>query len=497
MSSRARAAVGIWSARRARTAGDRGYLVYMVLMVAVVAIAPLARAVWLSATSAGGLELLGSPVAPHATMLVVACLWASALLLGRDRGPALRPPFLTHALAVSALSRSDAFGGALLRAGALVTTSTTIVAGLVAGSLVSGEASTVLGAVLFTGVGTMVGVITTVAWLAGQAFPRAAVRLALAVFGLGALTPVATPLQSLTPWGWVGLAYPGGDSPFAPVALFAVTVVLVTVVPALMSRLSLAELMAQAARWDAASAHATGMDFSAAAGLYQGRPHLGRHLRATRPMARLPVTFLVRDMIGATRTPGRLVVSVLALAGAGALMTFAFAPTMPAWLLGAAAGLVVFAGLGPLTDGIRHAASVVGDLPLYGIDDRQLLANHAIFPLTAVVLVMLAAVVVCSICAGTGPAAPLLSSLALGMLALAARVGNALKGPIPPSLLTPIPTPAGDLGAAVRMAWALDGLLFAALAGASAARAAEAPLLLVGVGAAILGVGIGRWLHRR
>ena len=60
----------------------------------------------------------------------------------------------------------------------------------------------------------------------------------------------------------------------------------------------------------------------------------------------------------------------------------------------------------PLTGGIRHAVRVARDFPLYVINDGQLLA-------------------------------------------LLACVGNALKGPLPPSLLTPIPTPVGDLGPAV------------------------------------------------
>lgn len=84
----------------------------------------------------------------------------------------------------------------------------------------------------------------------------------------------------------------------------------------------------------------------------------------------------------------------------------------------------------------------------------------------------------------------------LGMLALIARVSNALKGPLPPALLTPIPTPMGDVGAAIRMTWALDALLLAALARASAALAFQAPALLIGVTATLLGVGINRWRHR-
>lgn len=496
MSTRSGAAVGIWRARNVRTVGDHGYLAYMVLMVALVTVVPIARAVWLSATSAEGVALFASPTAPGVTVLVVAALWASGLLLGRDRGPTLLPPFLTHALAASDLSRSDTFRSPLLRAGALVTALTTIVAGLVAGSLMSHGLSDLLSVLIFTVVGAMVGVITTVAWLAGQAFPRAAVPVALGVIVVGAVTAVVPVMQPFALWGWVGLAYPGNGSLRTLAALFVMTAALVAAVPVLMNRLGLAELSLQAARWDSATVHAAGMDFGTAAAIYQGRPHLGRRIRAVRPMGRLSVTFLIRDTIGATRTPGRFIVGVLALAGAGVLITFAFAPATPGWLLGAAAGLVLFAGLGPLTDGIRHAASVAGDFPLYGITDEHLLANHALFPLAVIVVVLLAAVVVCSVVAGIGPAAPILSSLTLGMLALTTRVSNALKGPLPPALLAPIPTPIGDLGAVVRITWALDGVLLAALAGTSAVLLFQAPILLIGVAATLIGVGISRWRHR-
>lgn len=110
---------------------------------------------------------------------------------------------------------------------------------------------------------------------------------------------------------------------------------------------------------------------------------------------------------------------------------------------------------------------------------------------------LLTVAVVCSVVAGIIASAPIASSLALGLLTLIARVSNALKGPLPPVLLTPIPTPMGDLGAAMRMTWALDGLLLAAAAGAAVALAFESPVLLIGVVVTLVGVGINRWRHRR
>ena len=496
MNGRSQAAQRIWRARRPRSTGDRLFLAYMIMMVALVVVAPILRAIWLSATSAAGIALLASPVAPAVAVLVTAVLWASALLLGRDRGPALLPPFLAHALGTSDLSRSDLLRLPLLRAGAIVTAVTTSAATLVGGSLASQGIIGALALGVFVLTGVLVGVIAAVAWLAGQALPRVAVPIALGVLVLGVLAAFVPAVQPFTPWGWVGLAYPssGGPTP-AVVGLVILAAGLVALVPVLLNRLHLAELIAQAARWESASTFAASLDLSTAAAAYRQRPRLGRRLRAVRAGRPLWATFLVRDAIGALRTPGRLVVGALALAAAGTLLALAFAPAAPGWLLGALAGLLAFAGLGPLTDGIRHAASVASDLPLYGIGDAHLLAGHALFPLVVLVVVLLAAVTVCAVVVGVASLSPALGSLALGVVALLARIDDALKGPMPPALLTPVPTPAGDLGAAARAAWSVDGVLLAA--GASAALAAGSPILLIVTAAILVGVGVNRWRHRR
>ncbi|MDQ2689627.1 MAG: hypothetical protein M3Y29_05075, partial [Chloroflexota bacterium] len=351
-------------------------------------------------------------------------------------------------------------------------------------------------AMAFIAAGVFVGLIGSVAWLAGQAFPRAAVPLALCVFALGATTAAVPSLQPFMPWGWVGLIYPTLGTPHLLAALAALATALVLVVPVLMNRLALEKLMAQAVRWDSAALNATVMDFGAATAIYRRRPHLGRRLRAVRPLGRQAAVFLVRDAIGATRTPGRLIVGVLALVVSGALITLALAPATPGWALGATAGLVLFAGLGPLTDGIRHAVHVAADFPIYGFSDGVLLANHMLFPLTVVVIVLFATVITGSLLLGNSVTVPVVGSLILGALALIARVSSALKGPMPPALLTPMTTPMGDLGAGVRLIWALEGVLFASLIGASVALALQSPILLVSVAVSLVGVGLHRWRHR-
>lgn len=495
MTPRVSAPLRIWRARNTRTRGDHAYLAYLIVMVTLVAIAPLVRAIAVSMTGAEGIAVLTSPEAPSVTMLAVAGTWASALLLGRVRGPALRPPFLTHALASSNLPRATSFRGPLLRSGTMVVALTTVVGVLIGTSLVSTGYSTPGDAGLFVLASACVGVISSVAWLVGQAMPRTAALFSPIVFALGAVTSTVPEMQPFTPWGWVGLAYPVGAAPGPLVLLLAVTAAAVAAAPALMNRLSIEVLAVQAARWEAATSHATGMELAAAATVYQAAPKVGRHLRAVRPTLPSPVVFLLRDAVGAARTPVRLAAGALALAAAAALFTLSLVPESPDWALSALAGVILFAGLGPFTDGIRHAASVASDLPLYGISDARLLTYHALFPVVATMIVLVVATVICSLL--LGHAAPaILGSLPLGMFAVLARIGNALKGPLPPVLLTPIPTPMGDVGAAARLAWAMDGVLLTAVAGASAALVLHSPGPLLAVGIALTGLTIHRWRHR-
>ncbi|WP_129667732.1 DUF6297 family protein [Phytoactinopolyspora endophytica] len=495
MTGSAHVAIALWRGRRARARGDRAFLVYSIVMAGLVAVVPVGRAVWLSATSEAGIALFSSSAAPGFAAAVAVALWAGALLLGRDRGPALRPPFLTYALGTSGLSRAEAFGAPLLRAGTVVIVATMAAAGLAGGSLLTHGLADPAGVVVFTAAGALVGVVATVAWLTGQVFPRAAVLAVILLIGLGSVGAALPAVWSFTPWVWVGLAYPGGESAALP-ALAAAAVALVALVPSLMERLGSAQLDAQAAQWESATARAAIMDFNAAATIYQNPPHVGRRMRAIRRFRSLRLMFLVRDAIGALRTPGRLIVGLLALVAAGVLITFAFAPTTPGWLLGAVAGLLAFGGLGPFSDGIRHAADVASGHSVYGISDERLLVNHALLPLVVVLAVVAAAVVVWSTLTGLPAVMPLVSSLALGCLSVIGRISSALKGMLPPSLLTPIPTPMGDLGAAVHMTWALDAALLSAILGAAAVLAFEAPLLLASTTIVILGVGLRRWRHR-
>ena len=161
-----------------------------------------------------------------------------------------------------------------------------------------------LGAVGFALAGALVGVIATVAWLGGQAAPRVAAVVAVGILTV-AMAGVVLPIP-FAPWGWAAGAYPvdgtSGTS-LALGALAALAVGLTSAVPAMMSRLSLAVLVGQAMRWDAARDHAAILDVGAASGtvLYgvSDERLLAFHLLF--PVVAVVVVMLAAALVGAGR----------------------------------------------------------------------------------------------------------------------------------------------------------------------------------------------------
>ncbi|GAA2582331.1 hypothetical protein [Microbacterium binotii] len=496
MSGSVRTAVALWRQRGARSGGERAFTVYLVAMVALVAVVPVVRAVWLSAAGPDGLSLFADPRAPRVIALMTSVVWSAALAWGPSRGPALRPPALTYALAASAVPRSRAFLWPVLTAGVFSIGLWTVGAVLAGGSLaVNGVASA--GAVIgFAAAAALGGVVTVGAWLLGQALPRLALPAATVVLGLGVLAVAVPAASTLTPVGWVAASYPLGEATSGLVPLAALALSLSAMVPWLLDRLRTDELLAQAARADAAQTSVVGLDLGQAADVYRARPAHARRLSAVGARGQLWAVILRRDAVGALRTPLRLALGATALTLAGIVAVLAVVPGAPTLVLGAVAGLLAFAGLGPVTDGIRHAASAAADVPLYGVTDASLVALHALFPLVAAIALATLAAGLAAAASAVG-AVTVLAVALLVLMALALRLAGALKGSMPVALLAPVSTPMGDPMAGVRLVWALDAAVLAAASGAAIALLPAAPVAtcaLAGVIAAMIAV---RWRSRR
>lgn len=496
MSGSVRTAVALWRQRGARSGRERAFTVYLLVLVALVAVAPVVRAVWLGVSGPGGLALFADPRAARVIALVTSVVWAAALAAGPSRGPALRPPSLTYALGASALPRSGAFLGPVLASGFVSIGLWTVAAVLAGGSLAANGMTSADAVVGFAATGALGGVVTICAWLLGQALPRLALPAAGLVLGLGVVA-VAVPAASMvTPMGWVAAAYPLGGGTSGLIPLTALALALAGSAPWLLERLRTDELLAQAARADAAQTSAAGLDLGQAADVYRARPARGRRLGALGSRGPLWLLILRRDAVGSLRTPLRLALGAVALALAGVLTAIALAPGAPTLVLGAVAGVLSFAGLGPVTDGIRHAASAAADVPLYGVTDASLVAWHALFPLVAAIALMMLAAGVATAVSGVG-AAMVLAVPLLALMTLALRLASALKGPMPPVLLAPMPTPMGDPMAGVRLVWAMDAVVLAVASGAAIVLLPAAPVVTCALAGAIAVMIAVRWRSRR
>ncbi len=265
----------------------------------------------------------------------------------------------------------------------------------------------------------------------------------------------------------------------------------------MLNRMTGRQLTSQAAAWERATAFSQSLDLGGAAAVYEAKPRIGRDLRAIRPGRHRAVTFLVRDVVGHLRTPGRSLGALAATATAGILLTVSLLPATPSALLAGAAGLLLYIGSGPLTKGVQHAAHVAGDYPLYGISDRQLVLLHTPFPVIAMMVTLAAAATTTALISGAVLGTALAGACAIGGITIALRLGNALKGPLPPTLLTPVSTPVGDLSVVMQVGWAFSDLLLALLAGLASAMipASPIPVILLTIWVAV--VLVARWKKRR
>jgi hypothetical protein len=128
----------------------------------------------------------------------------------------------------------------------------------------------------------------------------------------------------------------------------------------------------------------------------------------------------------------------------------------------------VFLSLGPLSDGLRHAAEAAAAPALYGYRSGTLIVLMLVFPAsTEAVLALVPAAFVAS----AGHPLALIASGSVAAVTVLSRVLHSAKGPLPLLLLTPIPTPFGDLSGLAVLAWQADALLVAALTGAVTAAA--------------------------
>lgn len=476
----------VWAQRSgARSRGDLLYLLYLVVLSVLVLGVPALQAAGTLLARPDVLPALLLDRAGQLTTAVTASAAAGLVLAGAVRGPALLAPFFTAALASSGIPRRAVLWRPFLRAALAPVLLLVVIAALIGTTLASAGHADPVGAAWFVIAALGTGLLLAGAWLAGQLLgARGRGLLAAALLGgavLAGLLPTA-----IGPGG----AYPVGPSSAAGWAIVLLLLGLGAVAAGipLLDRLRGAVLREQARRWETATVVATSGDLGAAAQSFRPPPSSGRRLRAVGPGGAWRL-YARRDAVAWLRSPERSAAgAVAALLGAAALggSTLLTGPLAAvAVLLG---GGALWGGSGALVDGIRHAVHTLGAPRLFGHSAARQALLHTTAPM--LLLSLLAAlggggVLLLAPGAAAAAQAVLLPVLLVPVL-IAARVRDAAKGPMPLSLMTPMPTPQGDLAVIPMLLWQSDALLLALAAAALLAGLGALGPLAVLVGAAAL-----------
>ncbi|MGO3146835.1 MAG: hypothetical protein ACTIJ6_04050 [Leucobacter sp.] len=455
--------------RESRTGnGDIAYLLYAVLLVIVTAISPLVRAIVLELRSESVQEVVTSVVASGAGIRIgvamVGIALASFAALGAVRGPVAPTPFFVTILADAPGPRSATLGHSFRVALAIG-----VLLGAAVGALLGATWGGFTAVWVGAGLGALGAVPTIWIWLAGQLLESRAWVLATALVGVSGLGAWALSIEILNALDWRAQVWGMG-------ALLGMCVLMLMATPALLRRLSSRQLLAQAYAWETVGAAAGLGDFATALGSLRAKPAAFRRVRAVRTLL-LPALFMVRDLIGAIRTPARFSVSCIGpvlcqFGGLTMLAQSTSARTDSAqWAICAAAALGCYFALSGVTDGFRHAAESAGTTAQYGMNTRTLYLLHSLFPLV-LGLVTVGLAWGLSMLMGSHPqdlGKAILGGAVGVCVIVAARAYDSLKGPMPVVLATtPISSPAGDPGIIFQLVWRADALLLATAGGAAA-----------------------------
>ncbi|WP_166350766.1 hypothetical protein [Phytoactinopolyspora limicola] len=473
---------------------------YMSVLVLVVVIGPLGLAAVTALRDPGALAVMQSD-----SMTVIVGAVSGALLLlafgfGQVRGPAMLDSFAVDVVVQGPRSRRGTLGRPFLVAAGLLTVFVGVLGALPLVILWLEDAVAVRSVVAFTSVSILVGVITSVTWLAGQVVSRRK-HAAIVVVG-GAVYLVyllVEPVRPVIAWHWVAAGWPGDDGPgaLAFVLLAAVAAAGVVAVPRLLDTIRYRDLREQAQTLSTAGSWALTGDLAGATAVFRAPPAVGRNWRTPRHLPK-GARWLWRDVLAMSRNPARLLRGVTSVGGC--VLVLAQVDSVPSSIQPALVVLAVVLGYSGMTvfgDGFRLAADSAPRPRLVRYTVGHRLALHSMAPLS--VCVVLSAMVA----AGTGmsdrlslPGAALaLESVVIILISTAYAAG---KGPMPVSLLMPVPTPFGDASALAMFAWQFDGLIL------SAATVGACVYLFVttGLGASFVAfvaalLVIGYWARRR
>lgn len=503
MNRRYESAVGIW-ARRNPGGGrevrrDLGFIVYSAILLVMICLVPIIRLIFLSLTTPAATAVLNSHSAANAAGVVSVAACAVALWAGRYQGPAALPPFLTYALTGSDLPRYVVYRRSLLIGAVLVTCLLTSSAVMVALSMWATGTLSLAGAGLIIAAWFLIGLVAFCLWQLGQVYPRSSSFASVVLVVVGAMVWLDPSLVPFVPFAWPSLVHSGGPFAVAAVVGLVVTAAVgVSAVPRMLETLAHPELVERSIRLTQARAQIFVMEFGRASSMYRQSPRLLRKMRAVRSSRSIFVTIVRQDLLTPLRSPMRVVTGLACLAASGLLVGLATSLGPLSIVSGLIAGLLGYVGVGVFAEGVRLAADLASDLPLFGISDRAMVGGHMIVPaVVGLIFVGTGGAVGAGLVPGVSMGATAAGAAVLTVLNVAVVLMSAVKGPMPAQLLTSVPSPMGDPMVLTRTVWALDGPVAASCVGIAASTLVSAPWLAAIVAGTVGVVLVRRWVHRR
>lgn len=437
-------------------ATDTAYNIYLALLTLVIVVFPILRAIVLALPDAdfAATNRLGFSFDPYPLIYLAALLFAA--LGGRWRGAVVPSEQYLEAVVASPLNRALTLRRSYYYCVLLVTFATIGLSSIYLISQASVHTVTISGAFMFLIVAVLFAFLVVFVWIMSQsqlALRSAVVTVAVLLTGAGTL------LLTITHWNLariIGTEF-SSTSVLGALALTLSSglILHLFIAPRVLESFTINSLFAQARKWFVVRTFASTGDVRSASQALKIQPRGAR--RARWNLGRSVILALVkRDLRGMRRSLSRAITSAVLNLLASFLLTLTL---VSASIYGAAlAAFVIYFAVGLATDGVRMFGMIYGGSSTYGISALQQALAHSILPTafsTAWALLGFgAAMTVAEVTVST-----LIWVVLVVLSAVALHVFAAFKGPLPLTLLTPIPSPAGDLSALNVMVWLADAIL--------------------------------------
>ncbi|AZZ56853.1 hypothetical protein [Rathayibacter iranicus] len=451
--------------------GDTVYGIYVTVFVAGVVVFPIVRAAMIGLAMPRIVVFATENLTTERISIALAVITGLVFLLGRVRGPVVPSEPYIETIVVSPLPRSLTLRRPYTAGRMTLLAILLLLAVVLVGGAAIAAPADPLGILLFFVGFAAWAWLLSLAWLAGQwSGPRrraVAVGLAIAIViqaGIALLPAAAGSVSWISPWGWAASLWSALDGVTMAhgiaVALLVLALGSQLLLPAMLDQLGREDLADQARRWNAVFSLALTGDVKSAANRLKAPPRLGRHWHWPAPSGAAGAIVL-RDLLGIARFPARGFVGLVTTVGLGATTTLGLREGEGAQLVTATAALSLYFAIGVWCEGLRLFGSTVGGSSPYGISSTMQAGLHLVVPiLIGVPLASAGAVVVAS-----GTVLPVIWTTLLAVFAVAVQAFSALKGALPVSLLTPVPSPIGDLSVVNVAVWLADAVTVMALVG--------------------------------